>query len=103
MLTDVSDVGAPMNAPLRATFEAGQTLDRFTFRSLESAFVFVLGVVVGGVRSILERTDQDGAADLINDLIIHGLIGFGLSRIDAEILSASARDEAHPATATATG
>ncbi|WP_390914596.1 TetR family transcriptional regulator [Pseudosulfitobacter sp. SM2401] len=99
MLTDVSDIGAPMNARVRATLEEGRSSGRFSFRSLDSTFVFVLGIVVAGVRSILERDIQDDSPDLINDLIVHGLIGLGLSRVDAVSMAASARDKVRSASA----
>jgi AcrR family transcriptional regulator len=78
LLTDVSDLGAPMNARVRATLEAGESMERFAIRSLDAALIFVLGIVAGGIKSILERPGMDKAEDLVLCLVSHGLTGLGV-------------------------
>ncbi len=96
MLTGVSDVGAPMNARVRATLEVGHSTGRFSFRSLDSAFVFVVGIVVGGIKAIVERNSPEGASDLIADLVVQGLLGLGLTRKEAQAVSVSTQSQLCP-------
>jgi AcrR family transcriptional regulator len=83
LLSGVTDIGAPMNERVRVTLEAGQASGRFTIQSLDAALVFVLGIVSGGVKSILERPDRPGIEGLVLHLVAHGLSGLGLTSDEA--------------------
>jgi hypothetical protein len=83
LLSDATDVGAPMNARVRMTLEAGQAGGRFLFPSLEAALILVLGIVAGGVQSILERPQNTVSEDLVLNLVRHALIGLGLTAAEA--------------------
>jgi AcrR family transcriptional regulator len=83
LLSDATDLGAPMNARVRMTLEAGQAGGRFLFPSLEAALILVLGIVAGGVQSILERPQNTVSEDLVLNLVRHALIGLGLTAAEA--------------------
>lgn len=55
MLMDASDVSAPMNARLYAVLKLGRDDKRFSFRSIDSAVKYVIGLAVSGIHSILQQ------------------------------------------------
>lgn len=93
LLSDVTDVGAPMNERVRMTLEAGQASGRFTIRSLDAALVLVLGIVAGGVKSLLERPGRPEIKGLVLHLVAHGLVGLGLTDEDAHDIAFTAVNE----------
>jgi AcrR family transcriptional regulator len=96
LLSEVTNTGAPMNERLRITLEAGQSMGRFSIRSPDAALIFVLGIVAGGVKSILERPNRSDVEDLVLHLVAHGLSGLGLSAHDAiDIANVTIREFFH--------
>lgn len=83
LLSEVADADAEPNSRIRQTLEAGKTVGRFRFGSVDAAMISVIGIVSAGIQSLVDHETLD-AGERIVGLAAHALASLGLSREEAE-------------------
>ena len=83
LLSQVSDADAEPNSRVRQTLDAGRSVGRFRFGSIDAAMIAVIGIVSAGIQSLVDHEVPD-AGERIASLAAHALASLGLSREDAD-------------------
>lgn len=83
LMGESTDANAEMNSRLRETLELGLAGGRFEVQSIDSALVLVIGIVSAGIRQLVQGKVLTPRRRII-ELVVHVLMGLGLSRQEIE-------------------
>lgn len=83
LMGETTNANAEMNTRLRETLDLGAASGRFEVLSIDAALVLVIGSVSAGIRQLV-RGKVPAPRRRIVELVVHVLMGLGLSRQEIE-------------------
>lgn len=83
LLADSTNAAAGMNTHVRQTLAAGLASGRLQVLSVDAALVLVIGVVSAGIGQLVQRKVTAPRQRII-EIVVHALMGMGLTRDDIE-------------------